>query len=200
MPVQLFILMLVVILGGSAALLLGAEVMARVRRMYAHGEDRHWDLLGDRVRLLHGHNSCGDHVLDGHRSGVWLHVEAQGSWMVIRGRIEAAMPARFGVAHRGLGAAPGVIVGSPILDGLVDVSGDPSAAAVLQDPDLTAALLAVIHAWPRSTIDERYVTLRSPDAMGRQLEDRCQEVIALVEALRVAARKAPERLKSSAPR
>ena len=119
--------------------------------------------------------------------------------MVIRGRIEVPMPPRFRVVHHSFGAEPSVVVGSPVLDGLVHVQGEPPAVSLLQDPELAGALLAVVHAWPGSAIDERYVTLRYPDALGRQLPERCEEVISLVEALRAAARRAPGREQTRTP-
>ena len=195
---QVIILTLVVIFIGSVTLLAGAEGLGRLRRMYEQGGERHWSLLGDQVGLLHGHNARGGHVLDGQRRGVWLHVEAEGAWMVIRGRIEVPMPSRLAVVHHSLGTAPSVVVGSPVLDGLVHVQGEPPAVSLLQDPELAGALLTVVHAWPGSAVDERYVTLRYPDALGRQLPERCEDVIALVEALRAASRKAagPDRTRT----
>ena len=197
---QVIILVLAVILGCVALLFSGIEGIGWLRRLYEQGGEQHWDLLGAQVGLLHGHSARGDHVLDGQRCGVWLHVEAEGAWMVIRGRIEVPMPPRFAVVHRRRGASPGVLVGSPVLDDLVHVQGDPPAASLLQDPELAGVLLAVVHAWPGSAIDERHVTLRCPDALGRQLMAQCDEVVALVEALRVAARKMPERGEAIAPR
>ncbi len=181
------ILILVALAAGGALLLAGAEVIRRLERLYILGGEQHWDRLGTRVRLLHGHSAQGGHVLDGLRDGVWLHVESEGAWMVIRGRIEARMPAGLSVVHRSRSGEDGLWVGSPVLDGLVCARGGLDVTALLQDPDLAGALLAVVHAWPGSFVDDRKVTLRYPDAMGRELEARCLEVIALVVALRQAA-------------
>ncbi|MDG1483144.1 MAG: hypothetical protein P8R54_26380 [Myxococcota bacterium] len=181
------ILILAVLVMGGVLLLGGAAVIRRLERLYTLGGEQHWDRLGARVQLLHGHSAQGGHVLDGLRDGVWLHVEPEGPWMVIRGRIEAQMPAGLSVINRGTARVRGLRVGSPVLDGLVCVQGGLEAAVLLRDPDLAGPLLAVVHAWPGSLVDTRQVTLRCPDAMGRALEARCAEVIALVVALRQAA-------------
>ncbi len=173
------------VLVASALLLAGTASFGRLRRLYHLGGEQHWDRLGARVGLLHGHSARGGHVLDGLRSGVWLHVEAEGAWMVVRGRIEAPMPPGLSVVHRDLAPERGLRVGSPVLDGLICARGDEAAVpALLRSPGLAGPLLAVVHAWPGSTVDARQVTLRYPDAMGRELEERCVEVIALVVALR----------------
>ncbi|MFT5680414.1 MAG: hypothetical protein ACI8RZ_001320 [Myxococcota bacterium] len=183
------ILILGVLVAGGGFLLAGVEGVRRLRRLYDLGGEQHWDRLGAQVGLLHGHSAQGGHVLDGLREGVWLHVEAEGAWMVIRGRIEAAMPPGLSVVHRSRTGEAGLRVGSPVLDGLICAAGGAEATALLQDPDLAGALLAVVHAWPGSFVDVRQVTLRYPDAMGRSLEARCLEVIALVVALRQAAQR-----------
>lgn len=183
-------MILAVLMTGGVLLLPGAAVFQRLKQLYILGGEQHWDRLGARVRLLHGHSAQGGHVLDGLREGVWLHVEPEGAWMVIRGRIEVPMPAGLSVVNRG--TARGLRLGSPVLDGLVCAQGDREAAVLLRDPELAGPLLAVVHAWPGSFVDTRQVTLRCPDAMGRALEARCAEVIALVIALRQASARAAE--------
>ncbi|MEL6342787.1 MAG: hypothetical protein AAFV53_06615 [Myxococcota bacterium] len=176
-----------VTIGGVLAVLGGA---AHLKFLYEQGGEQHWSLLADRVGLLHGHDDQGRHVLDGSREDIWLHAHAEGSWMVVRGRIDAPLPPTLRITHtRERPQRPRLRTGNPILDAHARVEGDTRALTLLEDPDLAGALLAVVHAWPGSHVDARYVTLRCPDAMGRRLEDRCEDVIALVHALRRAARR-----------
>ena len=179
-------LIIVALIIGGGLILVGAEGMGRLRALYNQGGERHWDLLGVRVGLLHGHDAMGGHALDGQRRGVWVHVEAEGAWMIIRGRIEVPMPDGLRVVHREIGGSGGIKVGSPVLDGLIFAEGAPQTTHLLRDPELAGALLAVVHAWPGSAVDTRHVTLRYPDTLGRQLEERCEEVVMLVEAIRTA--------------
>lgn len=172
----------------AAAGLIGTiEGFGRLRRLYELGGEQHWDRLGDAVELLHGHDEHGQHVLEGRRQGVWLHVSADGPWMVVRGRIDAPLPSGLQIRRRARGLARRSLkTGNPLLDGSLHISGPPEAAALLQDASLVAPLLEVVHAWPESHVDERYVVLRYPDALGRELEPRCAEVVALVRGLRSA--------------
>ena len=184
---------MLLILALGAALLVGTalatiEGFNRLKLLYEQGGDQHWGRLADEVGLLHSHNDQGQHVLEGQRGGVWLRVHAEGAWMIIRGRIDRPMPAGLDVRRRrGRGRRRrGLRTGSPLLDSTLRVSGGPDAVPMLQDPALAAPMLEVLHAWPGSYVDERYVVLRYPDALGRELDARCQEVIDLICGLRDA--------------
>ncbi|MFT4975353.1 MAG: hypothetical protein ACI8S6_001240 [Myxococcota bacterium] len=183
------IVALLSVLGGGSVLL-AVEGLGRLRRLYEQGGEQHWARLGAAVGLLHGHGDQGEHILEGQREGVWLNVTADGVWMVVRGRIDAPMPAGLEIRRRRrLSARHRLHTGNPLLDSTLDIAGSQPAAALLQDPELVAPIMGVVHAWPDAAIDERYVVLRYPDALGRELDGRCQEVIDAVLALRAASRR-----------
>ncbi len=179
------LLLIVALLAGGVLMVL--EASAKVRRLYKQGEARQWRQLAKRLALTHGRDESNHHMLDGRRQGVWLRVWAEGVKMVVQGRIEATMPAGLQVLCHDA-ARGGLRLGNPVLDGLVHAAGGEGTIALLSDPDLTAPLLTVVHAHPGSVVDERHVVLRYTDALGRELDERCQEVVELVQALRQAAR------------
>lgn len=189
MEMLLVLALAVLLLGGGA--LLAVEGFQRLRRLYELGGEQHWGRLGEAVGLLHGHSDQEQHVLEGQRGGVWLRVHAEGAWMVVRGRIDAPMPAGLSICRRQRGRAGrrGLRTGSPLLDSTLHIEGPPAAAALLRDPELAAPLLRVLHAWPGSRVDERHVVLRYPDALGRELDARCQDVVDLICGLRAARRR-----------
>lgn len=196
MEALLIIALVVLLLGGGV--LAAVEGFQRLRRLYELGGEQHWERLAEEVGLLHGHTDEEQHVLEGQRGGVWLRVHAEGAWMVIRGRIDAPMPAGLSVRRRRGLERRGVQTGNPLLDGTLHVSGASGAAPLLQDPELVAPMLSVLHAWPGSVVDERHVVLRYPDALGRELDARCQDVIDLICGLR-AARQRLSRLPAQQP-
>lgn len=182
------VLLIVVVLtlaGGSV--LLAVEGTTRLRTLYDQGGEVHWNRLAATVQLMHGHSERGQHLLEGRRDGVWMHVEANGSWMIVRGRLDVQMPSGFLVRRwKTLSPRASLRTGSPLLDSTLHISGEPASAQLLRSPALVAPMMSVVHAWPGSFVDERHVVLRYPDALGRHLDERCQEVVELVLALRGA--------------
>lgn len=200
METLLILALVVLLLGGTV--LLAVEGFQRLRRLYELGGEQHWERLAEEIGLLHGHSERDQHVLEGQRGGVWLRVHAEGAWMVVRGRIDAPMPAGLDIRRRLQLGRRGLRTGNPLLDSTLHVSGTPAAVPMLQDPALVAPMLSVLHAWPGSFVDERHVVLRYPDALGRELDGRCQDVIDLICGLRAArhrARPVPLRLPEPAP-
>jgi hypothetical protein len=167
---------------GLGAVLLVLEGVRTLQVLYEQGGEQHWRRLADRL-----------HMLDGQRDGVWLHVSAEGPWMVVRGRIEAPMPAGLRILRResALHVERALHTGNPIADAHLHVEGDPFAARLLCRAELVATMMAVVHADPGSVIEERYVVLRYPDALGRELEGRCARVVELIHALRQASNELP---------
>lgn len=183
---EVLLILMVLTLAGSGVLL-AVEGTTRLRTLYDHGGEVHWDRLAAAVQLMHGHSERGQHILEGRRDGVWMNVIAEGSWMVVRGRLDVQMPSGFFVRRwKSLAQRPSLRTGSPLLDSTLHISGDQEVARILSRPTLVAPMMAVVHAWPGSFVDERHVVLRYPDALGRRLDERCQEVVDLVLALRAA--------------
>ena len=178
---------------GVGAVLLVLEGVRTLQVLYEQGGEQHWRRLAERLHMLYGRDDQGGHVLDGQHDGVWLHVSAEGPWMVIRGRIEAPMPAGLRVLRREgrRAGTPSLHTGNPIADAHLHVEGDQLAARLLRRAELVATVMAVVHADPGSIIEERYVVLRYPDDLGRSLEVRCARVVELIHALRQASTELP---------
>src|SRR5688500_15471059 len=104
-------LVIAALVGGLG--LLAVEAFWTLRALYERGGEHHWDMLAARLGLLHGHDDRGGHVLDGQVNGVWLHVSAEGAWMVVRGRIEALLPTGTRIVHRQYARGPGLRTGNP---------------------------------------------------------------------------------------
>ena len=81
--------------------------------------------------------------------------------------------------------ADAVRLGDPILDGMVSVRTEhpEQIAALLRDDALRGVLLAVVHAWPKSTVTNKSITLRLPHVRSSELETRLEEVTTLAAGL-----------------
>ena len=81
--------------------------------------------------------------------------------------------------------ADAVRLGDPILDGMVSVRTEhpEQIAALLRDDALRGVLLAVVHAWPKSTVTNEHITLHLPHVRSSELEARLEEVTTLAAGL-----------------
>ena len=83
------------------------------------------------------------------------------------------------------GSKGGLTLGDPILDGMLTVSGhNPEAVRMLlQDDELRGVLLAVIHAWPGSSVTANRIMLSLPTTATEGLQERLEEVTTLASRL-----------------
>lgn len=81
--------------------------------------------------------------------------------------------------------AAGLTLGDPILDGMVTVSGNnPDAVRMLlKDDELRGVLLAVVHAWPGSSVTASRIRLALPTTDTTDLPARLEEVTTLASRL-----------------
>ena len=86
------------------------------------------------------------------------------------------------------GSTPSAIrLGDPVLDGMISAHGDNEDAirSLLRDDDMRGELLAVLHAWPDSTITASGIRLVLPTTTGADFDARLDEITAL--SARIAA-------------
>ena len=79
----------------------------------------------------------------------------------------------------------GIRLGDPVLDGMVTVRGqDPERIrSLLRSDELRGVLLAVVHAWPGSSVTHQGVRLRMPGSCAVGLDARLEEATTLARLL-----------------
>lgn len=161
---------------------------------------RPWDELARRTGL--GHRVDGSRILlEGEIDEITVTVEvdtqpSRETPVRIRVSLPLGLPGGLGLRARPTGREDGAGIGlnDPILDPLLAATArDPDLArrwihGSSAEDDLHGRLLAVLHAWPRSTLSEHTLLLNSdqasPTAVGQQL-DACLDLgRALVRATR----------------
>ena len=76
-------------------------------------------------------------------------------------------------------------IGNPVLDSLIAASGERVRERL--DDEAAGALLAVVHAYPGSTVTPERIVLRHPGLVVDELPELIERVVLLAEALRQAS-------------
>ena len=167
----------------------GCELAQAIVRSW----DAPWQRVADRWKLELRTHATGFRRMEGTVAGTPLQIrestDRRGRVTVIRA--QAPMPQGLVVAHLDQAEQAGWIrqrrkLGNPVLDMLVAAKAHDwgAASALLADEELTALLLAVVHAHPGSELRHGAVHLVLPGWAFGDLEGLVEKVLALAEALR----------------
>jgi hypothetical protein len=140
-----------------------------------------WDGLAESLGLVE--EATG--LLAGEVDGFPLRLEVLG-----RDRVEVAVRVRAGLHavhadHAEALEVPAVSLNNPVLAGLVALAGEPVQLERLDEgePQLTEALLQVVHGHPGSRVDPQGVRLVAPTASPDQLGLLVEKALRLARAL-----------------
>ena len=162
------------------------DLVAALAEALEQEEDRPWQELQERYGL----ERQGER-LHGPALGHALNVQYVGGQTRVQvGWAPGSLPADLVVRHKEHLEGQPVALANPVLGMLVAArTSDPVALdRALQDEELAGAVLAVVHAFPGSTVRSGRVELKAPGRLKRGLADAVEAALQAAEMLERAGR------------
>lgn len=159
------------------------DIVAALAEALEVEEERPWRELEEKLGLVRKGESLGGEV-----EGRKLDIRFVGGETVIRAPWETgAFPAELSIAHKEVqeGTQP---LASPVLGMLVSArhNGEVALDPLLEDEELAAAILGVVHAFPGSHIWAGSVELRAPVRLRERLDEAATAVLDSARMLEAA--------------
>ena len=181
----------IVFVGGglAIAILVGSKLLQeRVRRQDEAGpQPTRIDALAQQLLLLPETDLATKRPkLTGRRGQVWLAVHLEKKAIRIQARHNLSLPAGFSITntntapHKPLRAAEGGVV----LSRALRFVGSESVAIPWDHPEVAGALMAVLHPYPGSSIDNQRITLSGIGMKEADIAGHIDEIMRLVAVLK----------------
>ncbi|MDG1483414.1 MAG: hypothetical protein P8R54_27735 [Myxococcota bacterium] len=179
------------IVGGglSIAVLVGSKLLQeRVRKLEAEGpKPTKIEAFAKSLGLLHETDAATKRPkLTGKRGRIWLAVHLEKKKIRILARHNLSLPAGFSITNTGKAVAPKLAAaqGGVVLGRSLQFVGSEGMPVVWEHPDVASALMAVLHPFPGSSIDNQRVTIEGSGMKKDEVQGYIDEIVQLVDILR----------------